>query len=164
MLRSLRSSAPPEKAEIVLLAATDPANLYGSVLRWPQIAENSAEPGARSLARSVGASVILRNGELVAYLRRGSPNAQVFLPTDEPDRSNAARDLAVFLADAAQAGLRDEENRSRGGLLLTTINGQPVHEHWLAHFLLDAGFSAAPAGFNVRRASPSQAQETAEMK
>jgi ATP-dependent helicase Lhr and Lhr-like helicase len=164
MLRSLRSSVPPEKAEIVLLAATDPANLYGSVLRWPQIADDSTEPGPRSLARSVGASVILRNGELVAYLRRGNPNVQVFLPADEPDRSNAGRDLAAFLANAAKADLHDEENRSRGGLLLTTINGQAVHEHWLAHFLLDAGFSAAPAGFNVRRVSPSQAHEIGEIQ
>lgn len=151
MLRSLRTNAQPEKPEMVQLAATDPANLYGSVLRWPQLIEDATDSGPRSLARSVGASVILRNGELIAYLRRGNPNAQVFLPADEPDRSNAARDLATFLANSAQETMRDDERGSRGGLLIATINGQPVHEHWLARFLLDAGFSAAPMGFNVRR-------------
>jgi ATP-dependent helicase Lhr and Lhr-like helicase len=146
LLRSLRND--PEKPEMLALAATDPANVYGSVLRWPQVAETS-------LTRSVGASVILRNGELVAYLRRNNPGAQVFLPAEEPDRSHAARDLAGFLAQIAQEGLRQETDH-RAGLLIATINGQSVHEHWLARFLIDAGFAPAPNGFNMRRvvASP----------
>jgi ATP-dependent Lhr-like helicase len=154
MLRSLRTNAQPEKPEILSLATTDTANLYGSVLRWPQNAEDSADPGPRSLTRSVGASVILRNGELLAYMRRNNPNLQVFLPADEPDRGNAARGLAAFFANTVQVALREEDARSRGGLLIATINGQPVHEHWLARFLLDAGFSPAPMGFNVRRLPP----------
>jgi ATP-dependent helicase Lhr and Lhr-like helicase len=162
MLRSLRTDAQPEKPEIVSLAATDTANLYGSVLRWPQTAGDATDGGSHSLTRSVGASVVLRNGELVAYMRRGNPNVQVFLPAEEPDRSNAARDLATFLTSTAQAALRDEESRSRGGLLIETINGQPVHEHWIARFLLDAGFSAAPSGFNVRRVATSAGGDGAE--
>ncbi len=140
MLRSLRAGAQPEKPEIVSLAATDPANLYGSVLRWPQSPEDLAESGPRSLTRSVGASVILRNGELVAYMRRGNSNAQVFLPAEEPDRGNAARDLATFLARTAQFAMSDEADHPRsGGLLIATINGQPVHEHWLGRFSLTPG-------------------------
>jgi ATP-dependent Lhr-like helicase len=34
------------------------------------------------------------------------------------------------------------------------VNGVPVAEHSLARFLLDAGFQAAPLGFNVRRGLP----------
>ena len=34
----------------------------------------------------------------------------------------------------------------------TDPNGQPAGAHFLARFLLDAGFHAAPNGFNVRRA------------
>ena len=49
LLRSLRTSAPA-KAEMVMLAATDPANPWGSVLRWPE-----AEDAGASLTRSVGA-------------------------------------------------------------------------------------------------------------
>jgi ATP-dependent helicase Lhr and Lhr-like helicase len=151
LLRSLRNSAQPEKPEIVAIAATDPANVYGSILRWPQVADDSADAASRSLTRSVGASVILRNGELIAYMRRNNPNLQVFLPTDEPDRSNAARDLAVFLATGAQETMRHDESGRHSGLLISTINGAPIHEHWLARFLLDAGFQPAPMGFNVRR-------------
>jgi len=157
LLRSLRNSPQPEKPEIVTIAATDPANVYGSVLRWPQVADDSADAAARSLTRSVGASVILRNGELIAYMRRNNPNLQVFLPADEPDRSNTARDLAVFLATGAQETMRHDESGRHSGLLLSTINGVSIHEHWLARFLLDAGFQPAPMGFNVRRVTSAAA-------
>jgi ATP-dependent Lhr-like helicase len=157
MLRSLRAHTQPEKPEILSLAATDPANLYGSVLRWPKTAEDTAETGPRSLTRSVGASVILRNGELIAYIRRSNPNLQIFLPSDEPDRSNAARDLTAFLAGAAQISMNDEKHASGSGLLIATLNGLSVHEHWLARFLIDAGFSPGPKGFHVRRWTSSAA-------
>jgi ATP-dependent helicase Lhr and Lhr-like helicase len=159
LLRSLRNN--PEKAEIISLSASDPANVYGSVLRWPSSGvqtsddgKDAEDAGPRSLTRSVGASVILRNGELVGYMRRNNPNLQIFLPADEPDRSSVARDVAAFLAQSAQESMRQDEARHRGGLLISTINGQPVHEHWLARFLMDAGFTPAPMGFNMRRMLP----------
>jgi ATP-dependent helicase Lhr and Lhr-like helicase len=114
----------------------------------------------------VGASVVLRNGEMVAYLRRGNPNLQVFLPADEPERSHAARDLAQFLVQTAQREMASRESDRGAGLVVAQINGQPVGSHLVARFLLDAGFHAAPNGFNVRRAAapvsereiPSEAQ------
>ncbi len=164
LLRSLRNNVRPEKPEMVILAATDPANVYGSVLRWPQAGESNAddaEPDAadtrqpenapRMLSRSVGASVILRNGELVAYLRRNNPNIQVFMPMDEPERSQAARDLAQFLAHTGQEEMRRREADHRSGMLITTINNTPVAAHWMARALQDAGFQPAPIGFNLRR-------------
>ncbi|GGG95500.1 DEAD/DEAH box helicase [Silvibacterium dinghuense] len=161
LLRSLRTQ--PDKAEILSLSATDPASVYGSILRWPQAdADSGADSSPRSLTRSVGASVLLRNGDLVAYLRRGNTNIQVFLPADEPDRSTAARDLAHFLAHAAQASMQHDATSHHSGLLIATINGQPVHEHFLARFLVDAGFAPAPNGFNVRRISPSVRGHAAE--
>jgi ATP-dependent Lhr-like helicase len=164
LLRSLRTGPQPEKPEMVSLAATDPANPYGSVLRWPQVPDDPVDSTSRSLTRSVGASVILRNGELVAYMRRNNPNLQVFLPADEPDRSNAARDLAIFLATSAQESMRQDESGRHGGLLLATINGMSIHEHWLARFLLDAGFQPAPMGFNMRRIAPASSVPTQEVQ
>lgn len=161
MLRSLRSDALPEKSEMVLLAATDPANLYGSVLRWPQENDDAAQPEGRSLTRSAGAFVVLRNGDLVAYMRRNNPDVQVFLPADEPDRSNAARDLARFLVSTTEAAMRAGESGTRGGLLIAKINGEPVREHWFACYLLEAGFAAAPRGFNVRRPAASAPEQQA---
>ncbi len=162
LLRSLRNNAQPEKPEMVAIAATDPANPYGSVLKWPAMAdadmvEGDAGSGAapenapRSLTRSVGATAVLRNGELVAYMRRGNPNLQVFLPPEEPERSQCARDMSQFLVHTAQEEMRRREVDHRGGLLITSINGHAVGTHFLARFLQDAGFQAAPLGFNVRR-------------
>ncbi len=145
LLRGLRTGPPIEKPEMVILAATDPANLYGSVIGWPAQGE---EP--RQLTRSAGASVIMRNGELVAYLRRSQPALQIFLPAEEPDRSNTARDLSSFLASLAQQEMERREDQ-RGGMLISTINGQPAAQHFLAQFLQDAGFHLAPMGLNYRR-------------
>jgi ATP-dependent Lhr-like helicase len=147
LLRGLRTGPSLEKPEMVLLAATDPANLYGSVINWPPQAEGE-EP--RQLTRGAGASVITRNGELVAYLRRNQPSLQTFLPPDEPDRANTARDLSLFLAALAQQEMERREDQ-RGGMLISTINGQPAARHFLAQFLQEAGFHLAPMGLNYRR-------------
>jgi ATP-dependent helicase Lhr and Lhr-like helicase len=160
LLRSLRQSRM-EKPEMVVLAATDPANPYGATLRWPAPEGDAEEDGQpRSLTRSVGASVVLRNGEMVAYLRRGNPNLQVFLPAEEPERTHAARDLAHFLVEITQREMTAREGDRSAGLLVAQINGQPAGTHFMSKFLQDAGFHAAPNGFNVRRSpSPAFARE-----
>ncbi len=152
LLRSLRN-ASPEKSEMVALAAADPANPWGSILRWPE-PEAAPSDGQPSLTRSVGATVVLRNGELVAYLRRNNPAIQVFLPADEPDRSAVARDLAAFLANYAQELLQTPETRRHVGLLIDTINGHPAYQHVLADFLQESGFHPSPRGFHVRYPAP----------
>ena len=166
LLRSLRNQPQPERAEMVSLAATDPANPYGAVLSWPAVKVEGDDEGAvRSLTRSVGATGILRNGELVGYLRRNNPNILIFLPPDEPERSNAARDLSAFLMSMAQEEMRQGvEGRHRGGMLIATINGVPVHLHLLSRFLQDAGFQAAPLGLNVRRILPPVQSASAEVQ
>lgn len=132
------------------------------------VPEPTKETGARMLARAVGARIILRNGELVTYMRRNNPNLIVFLPIDEPDRSHTARDLANFLAELGQQDLQSQSSARLPGMLLVTVNDVPVAEHFLARFLLDAGFHSSPMGFNLRRvlmppvakeASPTQARE-----
>ncbi|RZU38989.1 DNA glycosylase AlkZ-like family protein [Edaphobacter modestus] len=148
LLRSLRQGGRAEvemdRSEIIQLAATDPANPYGALLRWP-----SGGDASSSLTRSVGARVILGNGALIAYLRRGNPNLQVFIPEEEPQRSNFARALATFFVERSQD--RREDGDVRAGILIATINGVLVAEHWIAGFLLDAGFTAGAMGFNIRR-------------
>jgi ATP-dependent Lhr-like helicase len=100
------------------------------------------------LTRAVYAEVILRNGELVAWLRRGNPNLLVFLPAEEPERSQAAVGLAHFLCARGQERMRLS---SHEGVLITTINGQPVAAHFMARFLMDAGFHPGPLGMHLRR-------------
>src|SRR5439155_512031 len=63
LLRSLRDA--PDEAEVAVLAATDPASPYGAMLKWP--ATLAADAG-RGPTRTVGATVILVDGALGAYL------------------------------------------------------------------------------------------------
>ncbi len=150
LLRQLRNAPPQEKPEFVQLAAADPANPYGSVLRWPElpVASEDSETAPRLLTRAAYAEVILRNGQLVAWLRRGNPNVLIFLPPEEPERSQAASGLAHFLCARGQECLR---SGSHQGALITTINGQPVAAHPMARFLMDAGFHPGPLGMHLRR-------------
>jgi ATP-dependent Lhr-like helicase len=149
LLRSLRAAPNDEKMEMVQLAATDPANPYGALMKWPAAPEEGS-----SLTRSVGARAILGDGALVAYLRRGNPNLQVFLPEEEPQRSQVARGLAEFLVLRVQQAESAAGSAARVGMLIVSVNGVPVAEHPMARYLLDAGFQAAPMGFNLRRNLP----------
>ena len=140
LLRSLRVRRDGEQSEMLMLAATDPANPYGALLKWPA----GGDLGS-SLTRSVGARVVLCDGALLAYLRRGNPNVQVFLPEEEPARTQAGKALSEFFVDRAQAD---------GGMLVTSVNGIAVAESLMARNMLESGFVAAPMGFNVRRELP----------
>ena len=115
LLRQLRTEPPAEKPEFIQLAATDPANPYGSVLRWPDlpVMDEDSESAPRILTRAVYAEVILRNGQLVAWLRRNNPNLLVFLPTDEPERSQVSSGLAHFLSRARAGSHAHEQSRGR---------------------------------------------------
>ncbi len=127
---------------MVVLAATDPANPYGTTLKWPA----SPDEAGRGPTRSVGAQVILVDGALAAYVSRGSRQLLVFLPEDEPARSGTARALAERLATLAREG------DGTTGQLIAEINNAPASEHPLARFLLEAGFSLTAMGLQMRRA------------
>jgi len=149
LLRSLAQE--PETPEAVELAATDPANPWGALLKWPE--------SEAALARTAGASVILVNGDLAAYLRSGNPEIQVFLPETEPRRLQVARALAGALGRRAQREhARTAEDRELGlrrdprrGLLISKINGWAATRHPLAPFLEQAGLVAGARGYHLPR-------------
>ena len=148
MLRSLR--VDPATPEVLHLAATDPANPYGTLIPWPKIEGEADEPLTHhSMARTAGASVILINGQLGAFLRRRNPALRIFLPESEPERSQFARELARKLAELAIRRL----NR-RQGLLIGKINDAPAREHFLAPRLEDARFVNTVLGYQMRRTKP----------
>ena len=132
LLRSLKDV--PDEPEVVVLAATDPANPYGTILRWPEA--RSGDDRGRGPTRSAGSLVVIVNGALAAYISRGARQLLAFLPEDEPARSTTARALATTLA--------------RLGLLVHEINGLPASEHPLAPYLVEAGFSPSAMGFQIR--------------
>jgi ATP-dependent Lhr-like helicase len=143
LLRSMRDE--PETVQAVHLSATDPANPYGAMLRWPAPADAAASEG-RGPTRTVGASVILVNGRLAAYLGRGDRQVLVFLPEDEPARGWTARAVAERLFETATSGAG-----GRRGLLVSEIDGTPAAAHPLAPYLLDAGFVSGAMGFQAAR-------------
>jgi ATP-dependent helicase Lhr and Lhr-like helicase len=144
MLRSLRLE--PSTPEAVFLAATDPANAYGTLLPWPRVETAESEVTPHGMSRVSGAGVILVNGTLAAFLRRRNPAIRVFLPTEEPERSRVARELARKLAELA---IRRQGRRT--GLLIGEINDVLAREHFLARFLEEAGFMNTVLGFQMRR-------------
>jgi len=150
LLRQMRIAPDPEKPEFVQLAAADPANPYGSVLPWPElpVAEEDSESAPRVLTRAAYAAVILWNGKVVAWLRNNNPNLLVFLPAEEPERSQVGAGLAHFLWTKGQERMHAG---NREGALITTVNGQPVAAHPIVKFLMNAGFHPGPLGMHLRR-------------
>jgi ATP-dependent Lhr-like helicase len=119
----------------VCLSAADPASPYGTLLRWPQ-------DGLVGLGRFPSASVVLVDGALAAYFRRGSSELRVF----EEDLGRL-RGLAGALHARAREGLA-----KGSGLLIRTINGADASTHPLRPLLEEAGFRPGAAGFQLSRA------------
>jgi ATP-dependent Lhr-like helicase len=143
LLRSLKDVS--DQPEVVVMAATDPANPYGAALRWSTVA---AEDGRRGPTRSVGATVILVDGSLAAYLARGDRQLLTWLPDSEPQRSHAARAVAHVLIDRARSG-----GDTPRGMLIEEIDGLPAAAHPLSSYLTQAGFLSGALGFQSTRAS-----------
>jgi ATP-dependent Lhr-like helicase len=138
LLRSLRDpSAVDDDVRVALLSATDPANPFGSTLKFPP-------SESRSPARIVGATVILTDGAIAAWLARGDRQLVTFLPEGEPERTKRARAIAEVLIERARAG-----GESPRGMLIEEIDGLPPAAHPLAPFLAAAGFAGGALGFQA---------------
>ena len=98
----------------------------------------------RGPTRSVGATVILVNGALAAYLPRGDRQLLTFLPDTEPDRSRIGRAIARVLIDRARTG-----GDAPRGMLIEEIDGGPPVRHPMATLLTDAGFIAGAMGMQA---------------
>jgi ATP-dependent Lhr-like helicase len=138
LLRSLRTD--PDEDEVVHVAATDPANPYGSILKWPT-PDTALAGTSRGPTRTVGASVILVNGRLGAFVAKGGRSLITFLPDDEPERSKVGR------AIAARLGVTSSDESAAGGLLISEINGAPAVTHALGGWLAGAGFLSTALGY-----------------
>jgi len=168
LLRSRRDGLPEpdgREDEILALAAADPANPYGATLRWPAPAGPPERPGPsdvlaasfRGPTRVVGATVILAEGALVAYLVRGDRQLLTWLPESEPLRSKTARGIARLLIERARSasglssapGAVEERVDAPRGMLIEEIDGGVPARHPMAAFLLEAGFIAGAMGLQA---------------
>jgi ATP-dependent Lhr-like helicase len=151
LLRSFRDI--PEEPRRVVLAATDPANPYGTVVKWPfpsgvEGPRGSARGKATSAeapTRSVGGRVILVDGFAAAYLRRGERELILFAPEAEPRRSRTIRQVALALLELATA-----REQGHQGMLLTDINGEPASTHPAADLFVAEGFATTAMGLQAR--------------
>jgi ATP-dependent Lhr-like helicase len=111
-LRSLRDAG----GGVVAMAATDPANAYGTVVPWPQ--------SDGRMARAAGAYCVIDDGRLVLYLERGGRS---LLTSGEVTLSH----LQSLIAIATSAGRVE----------LQKVDGVSVMESPLKAMLREAGFS-----------------------
>ena len=116
-IRALRDSG----GGIVALAATDPANAYGSLLPWPR--------SDGRMGRTAGAYVVLDDGLLKVYLERGGRS---LLTTGEvtPEHLRALIGMAVLA----------------GRVEVQRVDGIGVMESPLAQLLRESGFSSTHRG------------------
>jgi ATP-dependent Lhr-like helicase len=154
LLRSLRDPSPDDSdVEVVVLSATDPANPYGAAIKFPAFAAHAASARqahvstGRGPTRSVGATVILVDGALAAYLARGDRQLLTFLPDAEPQRSKTARAIARALRERSRAPVGDDQ--SPRGMLIEEIDGVPPSAHPIAPHLARAGFHTGALGFQA---------------
>jgi ATP-dependent Lhr-like helicase len=112
----------------VVLAAQDPANLYGGALPWPK-RENSA----RRPARVPGAYVVLLDGAAVLYLE-ASGRGLVPLVEPEPETMRAALEaLAAFVRTGPVKRVAIER-----------FDGEPVVGSPVEALLAEVGFRPGP--------------------
>ncbi len=140
LLRSMRDV--PEEPRTVVMAATDPANPYGAMTKWPELPDATAS--GRGPTRAAGALVILVDGQAAAYLRRGERELLLFLPEAEPLRSRTGRQVARMLLHLAAT------REGRRGMLIGEINGAPATAHPASRLFIEEGFSATAMGIQAR--------------
>jgi ATP-dependent Lhr-like helicase len=135
-LRGLRE--PRDEPQVALLTATDPANPYGAALPWPERGDG------RRPARMAGASVVLVDGALAAYIGRGERSLLTFFD-QVPERE--AGQVAAMVARALAEQVRPGRTRA---LFVKDVDGRAATETAMAAALTEAGFAYGPHGFMKR--------------
>ncbi len=125
-------SLPLENGDWTVLAATDPANPYGTAIAWPR------SPSGRRPARSAGAAVLMRDGEAMIYIERGGRGLLRLVPIE----GELLAEALLALGDAVRAGKLFK-------LGLEKFDGEPILAAGLEEPLLAAGFSRAPRKFTL---------------
>ena len=162
-LRSYVAEAQHPEPVALTLAATDPANPYGSVLPWPALPEGTGHrPG-----RKAGALVVLVDGALVLYVERGGKTVLAF------DRAAGAGDEGSGTVGSGTVGSGTAGHREPGAdsaavltiaaaslagtvtagrvpkLGVETVNGVFVIGTTVGAALLAAGFGVTPRGVKL---------------
>jgi ATP-dependent Lhr-like helicase len=139
----------------LVMAAADPANVYGAAVAWPPrpaVAETGGGTGGGSghrPGRKAGALVVLADGELALYLERGGRTVLSW-PVEPAALAAAARELAANVLVGRV-----------GALTITAVDGAavlsgrpsqeaPAESAAVIQALLTAGFALTPRGLRLR--------------
>ncbi|MBW3613399.1 MAG: DEAD/DEAH box helicase, partial [Chloroflexi bacterium] len=130
----LRAVRQEDDATARVLAATDPAQPYGSALGWPRGANDERLP----LQRAAGAYVVLVNGAAAIYLERGGHGLLTLPAAADPEvRKRAVSALASLV----------EHGGPMRELRIERVDRLPVGESELATDLVEAGFRPSYRGY-----------------
>ncbi|MFP4513921.1 MAG: DEAD/DEAH box helicase, partial [Acidimicrobiales bacterium] len=129
-LRAVRERGD-DAGQILVLAATDPAQPYGAAVGWPATTAPTGRP-----ARAAGAFVVMAGGEPAAYLERGGKSVLTFADHERVDWPSALAELV-------------DRGRFRT-LEIARVDGEPVANTDHAERLAAAGFVPGYRGM-VRR-------------
>jgi ATP-dependent Lhr-like helicase len=137
--RSDPSGDAGRSTEALILAASDPANPYGSALTWPRWSDEDRRP----LPRAAGAYVVIVDGDPVVYLDRGGKSLQS-LPAfaDRATAQRALQSLRQLVADGRYRSLQIER-----------VDGVPVGDSPHAELLGEAGFQRSYRGWLLKPAN-----------
>jgi ATP-dependent Lhr-like helicase len=123
-----------EDESVIVLSATDPANVYGSIVPWPE--------GPGKPTRRAGARIALSNGELIAWMDPAGKRTLLF--TDDPGEASTALRLLA---------------QRHGKASIVEIDGESAHDHEVARSLREAGFIPGYKGFTVGDARRTTGQD-----
>ena len=124
------AAAAEERSNVLVLAATDPAQPFGAALDWPT---SVGRP-----SRSAGAYVVIVDGRAAVFLERGAKSLVTFPCAAQGCWADALGELV-------------KHGRLRG-IEIGKIDGEPAHETPdIADQLRAAGFVDAYRGLTLRR-------------
>ena len=179
-LRSLRSER--DALDVLFLAATDPANPYGTVLPWPRkdgdatadhpanLADANPVPADdRDTVMAGAASFAGGDSAITSHGMSRTSGAGVVLINGSLTAflRRRSQEVQVFLPESEPertrfarelakkfAEIAIQRQGGKTGFLIGTIHGEPARQHFMARFLEASGFVNTAVGFQMRRITP----------
>jgi ATP-dependent Lhr-like helicase len=145
LLRRAPAAVESHVDNVIVLAASDPANAYGSIVKWPPVQVDSLQP-----QRGGGARVFLLDGKLIGYLGRSGTHLLTFTPEDPGDALLWQEKLIRSLANLAKRG---------APVMIAQIDGEPAGLSPLAKAFARHSFTPTSRGY-FHRGSEMPFEET----
>ncbi len=133
-LRAMRDAA--QGPQVVILSAADPANPYGWVLPWPELAEGAS----RQPKRSAGALLLLVDGAPTLFMERGGKVLSTFAGVERGALERGLTALVLRVATHDKKLVRIE-----------TIDGEPALGSRHAALLKELGLTFDHRGLIIER-------------